>query len=196
MLLNMSSTFVRSYPDPADLPENGLPQVVFLGRSNAGKSTLINSITKTKDLAKTSSTPGKTKLINVFDVLGLFHLVDLPGYGFAKVSKREHQELYALIDGYLSHAPLLKLAILILDSRIGPTKDDHEMIRYLQGLQIPFVLVANKADKLSRSELTQALASLRAEFGDMSVIPHSSVTGLGRGELYDAIITATKTKRS
>ncbi len=184
----MHSTFVRSYADLDSLPTKGLPQVAFLGRSNVGKSSLINSLTKSKNLARTSSNPGQTKLINFFDVDGEFHLVDLPGYGFAKVSKQARENLFELIEGFLNTSALLRLVIVIIDSRIGPTKDDLELIEYLQDSFIPFFLVANKVDKLSRTELTKNIAKIRADFSGIEVFPHSSTTAAGRNELYQAIL--------
>ncbi|MFA6429229.1 MAG: ribosome biogenesis GTP-binding protein YihA/YsxC [Patescibacteria group bacterium] len=188
----MQSTFVRSYADPTILPKEGLNQVAFFSRSNAGKSSLINSLTNKKDLAHTSAKPGRTKLINIFDVAGQFHLVDLPGYGFAKGSKEDRDQLFALIDGYVRTSELLCLAIVIIDCRIGPTEDDLQLIGLLQDLRIPFFIVANKIDKLSRTELEKALAQLRAQFEGITIFPHSAVTSAGRGELYDAIVRAVK----
>jgi GTP-binding protein len=184
----MKASFVRSYSDPSEMPTVGAAQVVFLGRSNAGKSSLINSLTKTPDLAHASSSPGRTKLLNVFDVDGRFHLVDVPGYGFAKGSKTDRAQLFQLIHGYLNISALLKLAVVIVDSRIGPTEDDIGMMEYLHEANIPFVIVANKVDKLSKTELAKSLADIRTRFSEAPVIPHSLVTGVGRGELYDLIL--------
>lgn len=188
----MNSTFLRSYADPTALPKDGLPQVAFFGRSNAGKSSLINSLTKTKDLARTSSSPGQTRLINIFDFSGIFHLVDLPGYGFAQGSKKERHALFELIDGYLDNTELLRLAVVILDSRIGATDDDMELITHLENMGIPFFIIANKSDKLSRSELSRTLEEMRAKFGNIPVFPHSAITSAGRSELYDAILQHLK----
>lgn len=184
----MKSSFVRSYSDPAMLPKEGLPQVAFLGRSNAGKSSLINSLTDTNDLARVSATPGLTKLINLFDVSGQFHLVDLPGYGFAKMSRSEREGLTALIHDYLSTSALLRLAVVIVDSRIGPTKDDRELIDSLHQAEIPFILIANKVDKLSRTELAQMISTLRVSVPGVPIVAHSSVTKAGSGELYQEIL--------
>lgn len=183
----MKATFIRSYSDPAALPSEGLPQVVFLGRSNSGKSSLINSLTGTKDLARVSATPGLTKLINLFDVDGKFHLVDLPGYGYAKLSRTEREGLVTLMHDYLTTSKLLQLAVVIVDSRIGPTKDDRELIDSLHQADIPFILVANKVDKLSRTELSQVMSTLAVSVPGVVIVAHSSVTGAGRGELYEAI---------
>ncbi|MCC7522693.1 YihA family ribosome biogenesis GTP-binding protein [Candidatus Uhrbacteria bacterium] len=184
----MKSSFIRSYSDPAMLPKEGLPQVAFLGRSNAGKSSLINSLTDSKNLARVSATPGLTRLINIFDVAGKFHLVDLPGYGYAKMSRIEREGLTALIHDYLSTSKLLQLAVVIVDSRIGPTKDDRELIDSLHQADIPFILVANKVDKLSRTELSQIMSTLQVSVPGVPIVAHSSVTGAGSGELYEEIV--------
>jgi GTP-binding protein len=178
--------FLTSYADPSALPAEGLPQVAFLGRSNAGKSSLINSLTGV-DLARVSGTPGRTRLINLFEVDGRYHLVDLPGYGFAAASKMEREKLAELIHGYLGTSELLRLAVVIVDSRLGPTDSDRDMIESLSQSGIPFLLVSNKADKLSRTELSQSMASMRANYPGASVIAHSAVTGAGRGEIAEAI---------
>ncbi len=188
--------FLRSYADPAAVAELELPQVAFLGRSNAGKSSLLNSISATANLARVSATPGRTRLINVFDAAGKYHLVDLPGYGFALVSKSEREKLADLIHGYLSTALQLRLAIVILDSRLGPTEADREMIESLEISHIPFVLILTKCDKLSRTQISQALASIRATYPNVQAIAYSSTTGTGRGELLDAIHTAIRPKKT
>lgn len=179
--------FIKSVSDPAEIPKKGLPQVVFLGRSNAGKSSLINALAGTKNLARVSAAPGRTRLINLFDVEGKYQLVDLPGYGFAKGSHTERQKLDDLIHGYLSNSPLLRYAVVIIDGRLGATTSDFEMIESLKLSRIPYLIVANKIDKLARSEASQKVAATRAAFPDITVIPHSSVTGVGRGELTDAL---------
>lgn len=181
-----SATFLQSYSDPTVLPE-GIPQIAFLGRSNAGKSSLINAITGVKGLARTSATPGRTRLLNVFEVDRRYHLVDLPGYGFATGSKMEREELTQLIDGYLTATESLKLAVVIVDARLGPTRIDDEMIESLRMSGVPLVIIANKADKCSKSELAKMMASIRAANPDAIVIAHSVVSGIGKGELLDQI---------
>lgn len=181
------AVFLKSYADPQLLPQEGLPQVAFLGRSNAGKSSLINALTGVKDLARTSATPGQTKLVNFFDVGRRYHLVDLPGYGYAQKSKGEREQLSALIQGYLHVSSLLRLAVVIVDSRLGPTDADEEMMEYLNSIGVPFVIVANKIDKLSRSEMTRSVNAIRAQYPQQLVIAHSIVTGAGKGELNDRI---------
>jgi GTP-binding protein len=187
-----SATFVKSYADPNLVPKDGLPQVVLLGRSNAGKSSLINSITGVPGLAKTSSAPGLTRLINVFSMDKQYELVDLPGYGYAKASKNERERVLDMVSGFLSVATRLKLVVIILDSRLGPTPIDKEVIEQVQRSGLPFLLVANKADKPSRMELRQIVQELERAYPNIPVLVHSTVSGDGRGLLLDAFSRAIK----
>lgn len=187
-----SATFVKSYADPNLVPKEGLPQVVLLGRSNAGKSSLINSITGAPGLAKTSSAPGLTRLINVFSMDKQYELVDLPGYGYAKASKNERERVLDMVSGFLSVATRLKLVVIILDSRLGPTPIDKEVIEQVQRSGLPFLLVANKADKPSRMELRQIVQELERTYPNIPVLVHSTVSGDGRGLLLDAFSRAIK----
>jgi GTP-binding protein len=182
-----NAKFITSYGDPDNMPKTGLPQVAMLGRSNAGKSSLINALTGVKNLAIVSASPGRTRLINAFDVGGAYHLIDLPGYGYAKGSHGERDKLAGLIEGYIGTAPLLRLVIIIVDSRLGPTDSDKEMIEYIEFRGLPYVIVANKVDKLSRTELSNSLRSITDAYPHTQVIAHSSVTGAGKGELIAAI---------
>lgn len=179
--------FLKSYADPKAVPHDGPPQVAILGRSNAGKSSLINSLAKSKDLAKTSSTPGRTQLINLFAFGKEFVLVDLPGYGFANVAGEKRTSMRDLIFGYLEESGPLAGAIVVTDSRIGTTKDDEEMIRALKDAGIFVILVANKIDKLSRSEQSARERELTRQYPDAVIVPHSCMSGDGRGELIQAI---------
>lgn len=184
--------FIKSYSDPQLVPKDGLPQIALLGRSNAGKSSLINSLTGVAGLAKTSSAPGLTRLVNIFSVDKQYELVDLPGYGYAKASKTERDRLMDLISGFLSYAQRLTLVVVILDSRLGATPIDKEVIEQVQQSGLPFILVANKADKPSRNELTQVMQTLKQTYPDSSIFAHSTITGAGRGELLDAFLQASK----
>src|SRR5690242_11425447 len=167
--------FLKSYADPKAVPQDGLPQVAILGRSNAGKSSLINSLANAKDLAKTSSTPGRTQLINLFQFGKEFVLVDLPGYGYAEVPGTKKETLQSLIIGYLEEAGPLAGAIVVTDSRLGTTKDDEEMIKALGNADIFSIIIANKIDKLSRSERAERLRQLAAQYPDAIILPHSNV---------------------
>jgi GTP-binding protein len=189
-----NARFVTSCSDPAQMPATDLPQIALLGRSNAGKSSLINALTGIKGLAKTSATPGRTRLINIFDA-GRYQLVDLPGYGYAKGSHKERDQLFTLVDGYLDASPSLRLAIVIVDSRLGPTDSDREMIEFLQSQNTPLVLIANKIDKLSRTEQSLAMRSIKDAYPHVTIIAHSVVSGVGKGELMEAIDTMLRKEK-
>ncbi len=187
-----NATFIRSYADPELVPKDGLSQVVMLGRSNAGKSSLINSITGVAGLAKTSSAPGLTRLINIFSMDKKYELVDLPGYGYAKASKNERDRLLDLLSGFLSVGARIKLVVIILDSRLGVTPVDKEIIEQVQRSGLPFLLVANKSDKPSRNELQQKIQELERTYPGVPVIAHSTVSGNGRGELLESFVKAIR----
>ena len=152
-----SAELVCSAPEPYQFPRDCLPEVAFIGRSNVGKSSLINSLLGRRRLCRTSSTPGKTRLINFFRINGSFYFVDFPGYGYAKVSKKLRSSWVGLLDSYLTRREQLAVCVLIIDSRIGPTGQDLKTIEWLQRLSLPFFIISTKADKLSRSELQKSL---------------------------------------
>lgn len=183
------ATFLKSYADPKQVPQDGPPQVAVLGRSNVGKSSLINSLAQDKKLAKTSSTPGRTQLINLFAFGKDFVLVDLPGYGYAKASHGQRDTLRDLIIGYLEEAGPLAGAVVITDARLGPTDLDRDMLDALDRSGIPSILVANKIDKLSHSERLGLMRTLGITYPRATILAHSAETKSGRGELLDAIRT-------
>lgn len=187
-----NAIFIKSYADPAMVPKEGLPQIALLGRSNAGKSSLINSITGEPGLAKTSSAPGLTRLINIFSMDKQYELVDLPGYGYAKMSKHQRDRLLDLLTGFLSVGLRLKMVVVILDSRLGATTVDKEVIEQVQRSGLPLLLVANKCDKPSRMELRQIIQSLERAYPNVPIIAHSTVSGDGRGLLLDTFSRAIK----
>ncbi|MFQ6724237.1 MAG: ribosome biogenesis GTP-binding protein YihA/YsxC [Clostridia bacterium] len=147
--------FVKSASKPAEFIVDELPQVAIVGRSNVGKSSLINMLANNKKMAKTSSTPGRTRLVNYFDIDGKVYLVDLPGYGFAQASKSIKQEWDRVLDDYFNNTHNLKLVLLLIDSRHLPSELDVMMLNYLVQLNIPYQIVLTKADKLSRSQLNK-----------------------------------------
>ena len=169
------------YPDP-------LPcEIAVVGKSNVGKSSMINRLTNNRKLAKTSSQPGKTRLVNFFLLNRSFYLVDLPGYGFAKASKEEQKSWGALLDRYLSSGRVKHLLMLI-DIRHEPTRDDLQMFRYLIYYNIPYTLVATKADKVAGSKMRQEANARAKQLGAPPyAIPFSSETGVGREELLTRI---------
>ena len=181
-------TSMSVYADPAPL----LPQIAVAGKSNVGKSSLINSLCRRKALAKTSATPGKTRLINLFLLNGAFHLVDLPGYGFAKVDKQEKQRWGGMMEAYFRETKALRLTLHLVDIRHEPTQDDVQMNAFLRATGQPFLVVATKADKISRGARMKNLAPIcRAlQVQPWQVICYSSETGDGRDALLEALENA------
>jgi len=158
-----SAEFITSSPDHKDCPNPDFPEYAFIGRSNVGKSSLINMLCERKKLAKISSTPGKTQLINHFLINENIYLVDLPGYGFAKVSKKEREKWEKMIQNYLNQRPNLLYTFVLLDSRIPAQKIDLEFMAKLGKKQIPFVMLFTKIDKLSSSALNKHLTAYKKE---------------------------------
>lgn len=189
----MPTLFVKSVVDLAELPKGTKPHIALVGRSNVGKSSLLNHLTQEKNLARVSAQPGRTQTINLFDIDGRFFLVDLPGYGFAKTSKANREQFNGMIHDYLWLTQQLKLVLLIIDARIGLTELDRAMLHELQSGRIPLVVVLNKIDKLSKSELATQLRTIHTDIPDVSLLPHSNVTGKGRGEIWHHIERAVRT---
>ncbi len=183
----MPATFVKSITQLIDLPDDDKPQIALVGRSNVGKSSLLNQLTDQKGLARASAEPGRTQTINVFDVDGRFYLIDLPGYGFAKASKVKRVGLRGMISDYISEAPQLKLVLLILDARRGFTELDLEVAGYLEAHSIPYALVVNKIDKLSKSEYSSLAKKIALSHPGVPIIPSSNVTRVGRGQIRQTI---------
>lgn len=183
----MAITFLKSATKLEELPNDNKPHIAFVGRSNVGKSSLLNHITGQKDLARVSAEPGRTQTINLFNVDGRYYLVDLPGYGFAKTSKAKRQDFAGMLRDYLWQAQQLRLVLLMIDARIGPTDLDRDMLEYLAAGKIPTLLIVNKIDKLSNSESINLQRMLESQYPQISFIPHSNVTGKGRGEILDVI---------
>ena len=171
-------------------PPSGLPEIAFAGRSNVGKSSLINSLVRRKKAARVSNTPGRTREINFFDVNGRFVLADLPGYGFAKISKEARAAWRPLIEGYLTGTATLRGVVQLLDARHEPSADDLQMLDFLAKTQLPTIVVATKIDKLRAAERTKRMEKLALEAGIEldQLIPFSAVTGAGRDELAEAIV--------
>ena len=170
-------------------PEPSFSQIAVAGKSNVGKSSLINSLCRRKALAKTSATPGKTRLINLFLLNGSFHLVDLPGYGYAKVDKQEKQRWGGMMEQYFREAKQLKLTLHLVDIRHEPTQDDVQMNEFLRAYGLPFLVVATKADKISRGARMKYLAPIcrKLQVQPWQVLCYSSETGDGREQLLDAM---------
>ena len=184
--------FVRSAAKPSDFPHDGLPQVVFAGRSNVGKSSVINRLLNRKNFARVGSAPGKTTHINYFLIDKKLYLVDLPGYGYAKVSKQERDRWGQLIEAWFADKDRMAFGILVVDARHKPTADDCTMAEVFFSSGKPFAVVANKLDKLKKSEIDSNLLQIRETLDlpdSVSVIPFSAGKGDGRvqfsGEILD-----------
>lgn len=171
-------------------PEPRLPEIAFAGRSNVGKSSLINRLVNRKKLARVSNTPGRTREINFFDVNGEFVLADLPGYGFARISREQRAAWRPLIEGYLRGSPTLKGVVQLLDVRHHPSDDDLQMLDFLAQVGTPTIVVATKIDKLRTAERGPRVEALAREAGVEleQLIPFSAETGEGRDELAEAIV--------
>ncbi len=183
--------FVLSAVSPKNFLEDGLPQVAFAGRSNVGKSSVINRLLNRKNFARVGAAPGKTIHINYFKIDGAFYLVDLPGYGYAKVSKAERDRWGKLMEDYFARPDLLTLGVMIVDSRHKPTADDCTMAQWFRDTGCPLIVVANKLDKLKKSEIEPNLQLIREtlELEENAVlVPFSAEKGTGREELLRAIL--------
>jgi GTP-binding protein len=181
----LRAEFVVSSGKPDLFPKDGLPEVAFLGRSNVGKSSLINALAGQKGLAFTSNTPGRTQTINFYRVDGTFYLVDLPGYGYARVPHGFAAEWKKLIEYYLENRESLKLSCLILDARRGWMEKDLDLKRWLDYHGRPYVVIATKIDKLNQSEQEHGMRAIRE--GGVQPLPFSATTGRGAREIWQAI---------
>ena len=190
--------FVRSASGPKDFPRESLPQVAFAGRSNVGKSSVINRLLNRKNFARVGSAPGKTVHINYFLVDEKLYLVDLPGYGYAQVSQAEKDRWARLIQSWFDDPTLMTLGVLIVDARHKPTANDVTMADYFKATGKPWVVVANKLDKLKKSEIEPHLALIRETLAlpdGVEIVPFSAEKGTGREELL-GLITAHAEGRS
>ena len=187
--------FIPSAASPKDFRRDALPQVAFAGRSNVGKSSVINRLLNRKNFARVGAAPGKTTQINYFKIDNAFYLVDLPGYGYARVSKGERDRWGRLMEGYFADPELMTLGVMIVDARHKPTADDCTMAQWYRGAGCPFLVVANKLDKLKKSEVEGNLQRIREtlELGEEDlVIPFSAEKGTGRDELLRAILSSVE----
>ncbi len=193
MALNTQNVILKiSAGEPRQIPSDPLHQIAFSGRSNVGKSSLINTLLGRKALARVSSSPGKTITINFYEVDKKLYLVDLPGYGFAKRSPEDKKKWSSLTDGYFTanrNIDRLALVVQLIDSRVGPTRDDEMMLSFMRESGIPFLIVATKCDKLNATERRKNLAAIAEHplVSGADVIPFSSLKGEGKEELWKAI---------
>ena len=192
MSINIQKTeFVISAAKKADFPRDQLPQVVFAGRSNVGKSSVINCLLGRKNFARVGNSPGKTTHINYFKVDNQLYLVDLPGYGYARVSQAERARWGRLIEQWFQDPSLMTLGIQIVDARHKPTADDCTMIECFKQSGKPFIVVANKLDKLKKSEIEPNLLQIRTTLqldDSVKVVPFSAEKKLGRAELLSLVL--------
>lgn len=194
MTINLhNAEFVRSAVAAKDFPRDRLPQVVFSGRSNVGKSSVINRLLNRKNFAKVGAAPGKTTHINYFRIDQKLYLVDLPGYGYAKRSESEKRKWSNLVDGYFNDNQDLKLVVQLIDLKVGITKDDAIMLDWLYETATPFIIVATKSDKLNatnRKANLQALIDHELVPDDVKVIPFSALNGENADEIREILFSA------
>ena len=181
--------FVCSMSAFREFPGQGMPEVAMVGKSNVGKSSLINSLTRNGKLARTSAEPGKTRLVNLYAINESFFLVDLPGYGFARAPKQEKEKWAAMIEGYLTGSQNLRRVYQLVDLRHAPTEDDAMMVRYLRHYDIPFTVIATKADKLSKAQRGRNIPVIcrTLEVQPWEVLTYSSKDGTGRDRLLELL---------
>ncbi len=186
------ASYVRSFAQKDHLKLTYPNQIAFAGRSNVGKSSILNSLLNRKNLAKTSSTPGKTRMVNLFSVNDTIYFVDLPGFGYAKVPKAMQRNWKELIEAFLLNNPNLKGMVLIVDIRRGLQEEELAFLDWLALEHIPVLLVANKVDKLKKREATRQIARIRRDLSDreesVTLIPYSARTGVGKKELWREIL--------
>lgn len=190
-----NAEFIRSAAAAADFPRDGLPQIIFAGKSNVGKSSVINKVLNRKNFARVGQSPGKTTHINFFLIDKKVYFTDLPGYGYAKVSQAERARWGRLIETYFNEPGMISLGIMIVDHRHKPTKDDMVMATWFKETGMPFVIVANKHDKLKKSEIEPNRELIRQTLEldeDIPIISFSAEKGTGRDELLRYINAAAE----
>lgn len=190
--------FEAAYGTFEQLPESDLPEMVFSGRSNVGKSSLINKIFNRKALARVSSVPGKTVTINFYSVDGA-RMVDLPGYGYAKLPKSEKQRFASLMEGYFNSGRDIRLVVQLVDMRREPTADDRMMLDFLKSTGYSFIVVMTKSDKLNKTEYQKRIEAIKTELPDVSadrIIPFSALTGENTDKIRNIIRSCLEAKQS
>jgi GTP-binding protein len=190
--MRVLTRFLRSASDVAHFPPPGLPEIAFLGRSNVGKSSVINALVGTK-LARTSNTPGRTRSINFFEIRRAGQpkpellFTDLPGYGYAKISREISQEWAQFVDPYIERRASLALCLALIDANIPPQESDRHLLEFLASCQRPHTIVATKSDRMSGNDRSLALRKLHQEYPGILIIPFSAKTGTGKEELWRQI---------
>lgn len=187
-----SAEFVKSAFERIHWTSDNLPEIAFLGRSNVGKSSLLNSLLSRKGLARTSNTPGRTQSINFFLINESFYFVDLPGYGYAKVSKTMREDWGVMAEEYLAERENLVLSIQLIDARHKPTALDKQLNEWLNFYDKNHLVVATKSDKLSNNKLSKSMKDIKSVLPTSEIIAYSSVSGRGKDELWSGIYNALK----
>ncbi|MBS5857528.1 MAG: ribosome biogenesis GTP-binding protein YihA/YsxC [Clostridia bacterium] len=182
--------FEISAVGPKQYPKNNLPEIVLVGKSNVGKSSFVNTMINRKKLARTSSEPGKTRQINFYNIDDLFYFVDLPGYGYSKMSKKEQEQVGKFIENYLFHRKEISLIIFLIDIRHSPTSNDKLMYNYIISSGLPCLILANKADKIAITKVDDTVKALQKELnpiGDIPTLPFSSERKIYKDDVWDFI---------
>jgi GTP-binding protein len=191
-----SAQLLLSAAHPSQFPQSGLVEIAFAGRSNVGKSSLINNLLRRPGLARTSSTPGRTQQINFFTVNCKFLFVDLPGYGYARVPQAVQATWMKLLRSYLEGREPLAQVLLIVDSRLGPTPLDLEMLEWLQFKRLPYSVISTKADKLSKMELQKSVQYTSSLAKGAPVVPFSAVNNLGHDKIWSLLLPLVETRQA
>lgn len=189
-MLVKNPKFEVSAVRPNQYPSNGLPEVVLVGKSNVGKSSFVNTMINRKKLARTSSEPGKTRQINFYDIDNLFYFVDLPGYGYSKMSKKEQEQVGKFIEQYLFHRKEIALIIFLVDIRHTPTENDRLMYNYMISSKLPCLILANKADKIAKTKVDDSVKMIQKQLnplGDITTLPFSSERKVYQDEVWKFI---------
>lgn len=189
-MLVKNPKFEISAVGPKQYPKNDLPEIVLVGKSNVGKSSFINTMINRKKLARTSSAPGKTRQINFYNIDDNFYFVDLPGYGYSKMSKKEQEKVGLFIEEYLFNRKEISLIIFLIDIRHAPTSNDKLMYNYIISSGLPFVILANKADKIAITKVDKAVNDLQKQInpiGDITTLPFSSERKIYKDDVWDII---------
>lgn len=189
-MLVKNPKFEISAVGPKQYPQNNLPEIVLVGKSNVGKSSFVNTMINRKKLARTSSEPGKTRQINFYNIDESFYFVDLPGYGYSKMSKKEQEKVGKFIEEYLFNRKQISLIIFLVDIRHKPTDNDRLMYNYIISSGLPFIILANKADKIAVTKVDDAVLELQKQInpiGDITTLPFSSERKIYKDEVWKII---------
>lgn len=189
-MLVKNPKFEISAVSPKQYPKNGLPEIVLVGKSNVGKSSFVNTMINRKKLARTSSEPGKTRQINFYNIDETFYFVDLPGYGYSKMSKKEQEQVGKFIEEYLFHRKEISLIVFLVDIRHTPTANDKFMYNYVISSGLPFIILANKADKIAVTKVPDAVLTLQKSLnpiGDITTLPFSSERKIYKDDVWNII---------